>query len=782
MINARGKFKNQAHLSEEQFRLLVEGVPDYAIFMLDPRGKILSWNEGARRLKGYEASEIIGRHFSCLYPKEDIERGKPADTLKTAAREGRLESEGWAIRKDGSRFWASVIMTVLRDDAGRLRGFARVTRDRTDRRRVEEALKAGEARLRDFLEFSSDDWFWETGADLRITFLRAKAGEIIGKEPNFFLGKRWSEVTNGMLFPEQEAFHFRTLAARRPFWDAMFRVNLPEKTVRFIRLNGKPFFDEQGTFCGYRGAGNDVTEQEQRQAEHAALSQRLELQFEQMPVGCVITDTSFRVIDWNPAAELIFGLSRQSAHERPLAELVVKRGSRNRFKAQLTGAATGTGPAQTTMENVTKDGREIHCSWINSPLFDVHGNFLGLLCMIQDVTELEATDARLRQSQKMEAIGQLAGGIAHDFNNLLTIIIGSLGLVEAELAPGEELPESIREITKAANQGAALTQRLLAFARRQALKPRPINLNKLITGMEDLIRRTLAGAIEIEMVLAAGLWPTLADSSQVENTLINLAINARDAMPDGGKLMIETANVRLDEEYAAKHVDVTPGRYVMLAVTDTGAGMSPEIIEHAFEPFFTTKEAGMGSGLGLSMVYGFAKQSGGHVNIYSEVGHGTTVRLYLPRAQAAEAVSPEPEPVLQEEASKGHETILVVEDNSTVLKLTTRMLTGMGYTVHSAGDGPSALAFLNNGAKIDLLFTDVIIPGGMSGPMLAREMVKRQPGLKVLYTSGYAENAIVHQGRVGKDVELLNKPYKRYELARKVRAVLDKPATKDHAI
>lgn len=777
--HTRRKLKSQAHLAEERFRLLVEGVHDYAIFMLDPNGIILSWNEGARRLKGYEASEIIGRHFSCLFPKEDIERGKPGISLTTAVREGRFEDEGWRVRKDGSRFWASVIITTLRDETGQLRGFARVTRDMTERRRVEEALKAGETRLRDFVEFSSDDWFWETGSDLRITFVRAKAGEIVGMEPSFFVGKRWSEVTNGMLFPEQEAFHFRTLAARRPFWDAMFRVNLPGKPARFIRLNGKSFFDEQGTFCGYRGAGNDITEQEQRQLEHAALSQRLELQFEQMPVGCVITDTSFRVIDWNPAAELIFGLARQNVLERPLVESVVSPSSRTQFEARLSAAATGAGPAQMIVENITKDGREIHCSWINSPLFNAHGNFLGLLCMIQDVTEREAADARLRQSQKMEAIGQLAGGIAHDFNNLLTIIIGSLSLMEVDSPPGEELPEPVREIMKAANHGAALTQRLLAFARRQALKPRPINLNQLITGMEDLIRRTLAEAIEIEMVLAAGLWPTLADSSQVENTLINLAINARDAMPNGGKLMIETANIQLDEEYAARHDDVTPGHYVVLAVTDTGVGMSPEIIEHAFEPFFTTKEVGMGSGLGLSMVYGFAKQSGGHVNIYSEVDHGTTVRLYLPRAQATETSSAQPEPDFQDEANKGRETILVVEDNPTVLNLTTRMLTGMGYTVHAAGDGPSALALLGSGTTIDLLFTDVIIPGGMSGPVLAREMTKRQPGLKVLYTSGYAENAIVHQGRIEEDTELLNKPYKRHELARKIRTVLDKPSSKD---
>lgn len=775
IFEARQDSKGETQFVERDrlFRMLVESVRDYAIFMLDPHGHVASWNEGARHLKGYDPGEIIGRHFSCFYLKDDIEQGKPDLALRTAAREGRFHDEDWRVRKDGSRFWASVVIAAMQEEDGQLQGFAKITRDMSEHRRAAEALRASEARVRDFLECSADDWVWETGPDLRITYIHAKAGEILGMEPAFFIGKRWTELRNGEHFRDQERHYLRALDSRRPFWDTLFRVSLSKKTFRVIRLNGKPYFDEHRAFRGYRGTGDDVTERERRELELGALTQRLQLQFEQMPVGCVITDPKLKVVDWNPAAEQIFELSREEALGRSLAKLVAPLDSQAEFEEMLSPASARVGAANSAVANITRLGREIRCTWTNSPLLDADGNFLGLLCMIQDVTDVEATEAQLRRSQKMEAIGLLAGGIAHDFNNLLTTIVGCLALIERDSVMGGELSPPHQDIMRAADRGAALTHRLLAIARRQTLRPRSINLNQLITGMEDLLRRTLTEAIEVEMVLAPGLWLTLADPGQVENTLLNLVINARDAMPEGGKLTLETANVRLDQEYADKHGEVAPGRYVMLAVTDTGVGMPQEVIEHAFEPFFSTKDSSRGSGLGLSMVYGFAKQSGGHVNIYSELGQGTTVRVFLPRSRGPE-VAAKPEPVSQDEVIRGRETILVVEDDPAVLGTAINLLTGLGYNVLGAANGPDALDLLNGGIKVDLLFTDVVIPGGMSGPALAQEMAKRQPGLRVLYTSGYTENAIVHQGKVDDGVDLLNKPYKRHELARKVRAVLDK--------
>jgi signal transduction histidine kinase len=392
---------------------------------------------------------------------------------------------------------------------------------------------------------------------------------------------------------------------------------------------------------------------------------------------------------------------------------------------------------------------------------------------MRDVTEQRETEAQLLQAQKMESVGQLTGGIAHDFNNLLTVIIGNLDLA-LDRVPSAMRP-AIDRALQAAERGAALIQRLLAFSRRQTLVPEALDFNSLVAGMEDLLRRTLGEHIGIELKPSRGLWLASADRGQVENALLNLAINARDAMPGGGKLTIETGNVHLDEDYAARNAEVAAGDYVMMAVTDTGSGMPPEIVERAFEPFFTTKEVGKGSGLGLSMIYGFAKQSGGHLKIYSEVGHGTTVRLYLPRL-SAQAESAARSKTVAADYPRGGETILVVEDDKDVRAFVISQLQDLGYRVLEAADGPQAQEILDSDASIDLLFTDVVMPGGMTGRQLAEKAKLRRPTLKTLFTSGYTENSVVHQGRLDPGVHFLSKPYKRQDLARKLRAVLDQPA------
>jgi CheY-like chemotaxis protein len=376
----------------------------------------------------------------------------------------------------------------------------------------------------------------------------------------------------------------------------------------------------------------------------------------------------------------------------------------------------------------------------------------------------------LHQVQKMDAVGQLTGGVAHDFNNLLTVIIGALDLDPARMPP--ELRGAIDQALRAAERGAALTHRLLAFSRQQTLIAERVDFNALATGMEDLLRRTLGEHVEIELRLQHDLWPALADRGQVENSLLNLAINARDAMPEGGKLTVETANTHLDEDYAAGNVDVAAGDYVMLAVTDTGAGMPPEVLAHVFEPFFTTKEVGKGTGLGLSMIYGFAKQSSGHVKIYSEVGHGTTVRLYLPRLAGETAMSTAA-PIAAATGRGGGETILVVEDNPDVRRLVLRQLRDLGYEVIEAANGPQALQVLDSDTQVDLLFTDVVMPGGMTGRQLAEAAKARRPDLKTLFTSGYTEDSILRLGKLDAGVRLLSKPYRKHELATRIREALD---------
>ncbi len=390
----------------------------------------------------------------------------------------------------------------------------------------------------------------------------------------------------------------------------------------------------------------------------------------------------------------------------------------------------------------------------------------------RDVTAQREAEAQLHQAQKMESVGQLTGGIAHDFNNLLTVVIGSLDSA-ADRVQSDVRP-SIDSALRAAERGATLIRQMLAFSRRQTLIPEALDLNDLAAGMADLLRRTLGEQIDIEMRLSPELWPTLADKGQVESALLNLSINSRDAMPDGGKLTIETTNTRLDPEYAAHNADVTAGDYVVLAVTDTGGGMSPEVLARAFEPFFTTKGIGKGSGLGLSMIYGFAKQSGGHLKIYSEVGHGTTVRLYLPRQLSAAAAVAAPMAGASDHP-RGGETILVVEDDPMVRNFVVLQLRDLGYGVLEAVDGPAAEKLLNDGASIDLLFTDVVMPGGMTGRQLVEKVRQRRPGLRTLYTSGYTEDSIVNHGKLDAGVHFLSKPFRRQELAVKIREALDGP-------
>jgi PAS domain S-box-containing protein len=504
--------------AEERFRLLVQSVTDYAIYMLDTNGHVSSWNPGAERFKGYSADEIMGQHFSRFYTEEDKAADIPRIALETAQSVGRFEAEGWRVRKDGSRFWASVIIDPIRTEDGRLIGFAKVTRDLTEKRETEE---------------------------------------------------------------------------------------------------------------------------------------------------------------------------------------------------------------------------------------------------------------RLRQSQKMEAVGQLTGGLAHDFNNLLAGISGSIEMMQTRLAQGraQEVDRYLLAAQGAVKRAAALTHRLLAFSRRQTLDPQPTNPNRLLLELEELVRRTMGPSIEVEVVGTSGAWPILVDPNQLENAILNLCINARDAMPNGGKLTIETANRRMDTR-AARQQDLPEGQYVSICVTDTGTGMPPDVKAKAFDPFFTTKPLGEGTGLGLSMVYGFARQSGGQVRIYSELGEGTTMCIYLPRHNA-DVAAEENNAIEDRPLSDGQgEVVLVIDDEPTIRMLIGELLAEAGYAVIEAPDGPAGLKVLESNARIDLLITDVGLPGGMNGRQIADAARVNRPDLKVLFITGYAENAVVSKGRLEKGMYVATKPFKMDELAARIREIV----------
>lgn len=400
----------------------------------------------------------------------------------------------------------------------------------------------------------------------------------------------------------------------------------------------------------------------------------------------------------------------------------------------------------------------------------------------QEVMRRERTELALQQAQKMEAVGRLTGGIAHDFNNLLTAILGNVDLALRRSGESDErLKRSLNAARQASERAASLVQRLLAFSRQHPLEVRAVDANKLVQGMSELLRRTIGETITVESVLAGGLWKMAVDPNQLENALLNLAVNARDAMPGGGCLTIETANTYLDEAYiAANATDISHGQYVMIAVSDTGSGMSKQVIDRAFEPFFTTKPTGSGTGLGLSMVYGFVKQSGGHIKIYSEAGEGTAIKLYLPRLMDENQVEPwiPPEPAIERKGDSDErpDQILLVEDDEEVNRFSSEVLREEGYHVISTHDAAAGLRLLDANADIKLLFTDVVLPGGMNGRQLADEALRRRPNLKVLYTTGYTRNAIIHHGRLDADVDLLTKPFTSEALAKKVRQILDMDA------
>ena len=504
------------------------------------------------------------------------------------------------------------------------------------------------------------------------------------------------------------------------------------------------------------------SEQELRQSQD---SFRYLFRNNPLPMWVVDIET-LRFLEVNEAAVINYGFTRDEF----LAMQVTDIHSPENVARLLTFFRTEA-PAYghvTNWQHRRKSGKMIEVDVFSHALsFEGRPSRLGVAV---DVTERNAAEEKLRQAQKLEAIGELTGGIAHDFNNLLAIILGNTELVKPRVTGDLPASEMVADVLKAAGRGASLTRRLLAYSRQQPLEPRVLALDKVVADLTKLLRRTLGEIIDVQASVPMDLWSVLIDPNELEHALLNLAVNARDAMPEGGRLTIEGFNTTLDEEYCATHAEAVAGPYVLLAVSDTGTGMSKQVIERAFEPFFTTKPFGRGTGLGLSMVYGFIKQSGGHVTIYSEPGRGTTIKLYLLKADGALSPAVVDVPPLK---TTGSEVILVVEDDAAVRRLAVRLLTGLGYRTVEAGDGPAALQALEQAGSVALLFTDVILPKGMNGAVLAREAQRRQPDLKVLYMSGYTKNAILHNGVLDEGVSLLMKPFNLSDLALKVRQALE---------
>jgi PAS domain S-box-containing protein len=769
---------------QERLRAMFAQAPGFMAMLTGPEHRYELVNEAYLGL--VQRADIIGCSVREVLP-EIASQGFLAlldQVYATGLPHTGAETEIWLTGADGAsrQHYLDFVFQPVRDDAGAVIGIFVQGNDVTERVRAERAMRESEARFRTFAQampaqvWAADaggklDWFNEKIFDYsgyRYEDLLADGwGRMIHPGDLHALRTRWTEsVATGVLF-EAEA-----------------RLRRADGSYRWHLNRALPLRGDDGQVTGWVGTNTDIEEQKNTAQRYAALNDDLQ--------GQVALRTAERDRMWrlskdillvcafdgrveavSPAFGALLGWQETDIVGKNFLDLVHPE-DRSATVAQM--AALGRGAYVNKFENRyrRKDGNWCLLSWTAAPDERyVHAIGRDITADREQLETIRRTELALQQSQKMETIGKLTGGVAHDFNNLLQIISGNLQLLQmAEAARGAGSAECARWIESArsaVDKGAKLASYLLAFGRRQPLEPKVIRISRLVANMEDLLRRSLGEEIEIEMVVSGGLWNTAVDVAQVENALLNLAINARDAMEGHGRMTIEATNAVLDDLYCRAHGDVIPGQYVMLAVTDTGCGMPPEVASRAFEPFYSTKEEGKGTGLGLSMVYGFVKQSGGHVKIYSEVGQGTTVKLYLPRSTAAE----EPlGPVEPQQAVGGSETILVAEDDEAVRATVVEMLSGLGYRVLKAPDAASALAVIDSGIPIDLLFTDVVMPGRLRSPELARMARERLPNLAVLFTSGYTENAIVHGGRLDPGVELLGKPYTRERLARRIRQVL----------
>jgi PAS domain S-box-containing protein len=623
---------------ERRYQYLISGINDYAIYMLDPQGHVSSWNAGANRFKGYVAQEILGQHFSRFYIDEDRESGLPVRALKTALEQGKYEAEGWRVRKDGTRFWAHVVIDPIYNEDGVLLGYAKVTRDVTEHKETEDKLRESEQRFRLLVQGVTDYAIYMLSPEGVVTNWNSGAERIKGYTYDEIVGSHFSRFYT----PEDQA------------------AGVPKRALTTAGTTGR--FEAEG---------------------------------------------------WR----------------------------------------------------VRKDGTRFWAHVIIDAIHDDEGKLVGFAKITRDLTEkkrvaeaLEAANVALYQAQKMESIGQLTGGIAHDFNNLLSVLSSGLEVLAIQRGEGGDT-RTIDSMRRAVDRGARLTQQLLAFARQQPLQAETRNLNRIITGFESVLRRAGNPSIEFEVDLDRKAHSAVIDSARFESALLNLVVNARDAMPDGGRIVIATRNVTLDHQRAGS---LPPGDYVKVTVSDTGTGMPPEVVARAFEPFFTTKEVGKGTGLGLSQVYGFIKQSNGDVVIESRPGEGSTIAIYLP-AVVSEA----------HEDHRAHvECVLIVEDEPDLMDVAASLFTSMGYDVLTASSGREAMDVLEQ-RDVDILFTDIVMPNGMDGLELAAYTRTHYPETKIILASGYPLPALKQRhGQDLNDFAFVNKPYRLADLARTLRSAM----------
>jgi PAS domain S-box-containing protein len=721
-------------ITASQWRQIVDSALDTAIIALDLQGRVTAWNAGASQLLGWSEPEMLGEALDRIFPAGAQQLSLEIAEARTQGRGGG--AEGWRRRKDGTLIWAVGEVSPIRED-GEIIGFVKILRDRTQQRADEEAVRE-ERRALEILNRAGSALALETDLHRLVQIVTDAGVELTGAQFGAFFYNVQDE--------RGESYMLYTLSGAPR--EAFSKFPMPRNTAVFA-----PTFNGEGIV-----RSDDITK-DPRYGRNAPRKG--------MPEGHLPVRSYLAVPVISRGGKVIGGLFFGHAAVGVFTE---------RSQRGLTGLAAEAAVALDNAYLVNETQREITArTSAQEALRELNENLEREIA--ERTQQLRANEEALRQAQKMEAVGQLTGGVAHDFNNILQVIVGNLELIR-RLAPADakQLRRAADKALNGAKQATSLTQRLLAFSRRQPLDPKLVDVNSLVGGMSELLSRSLGETIAVESVRGAGLWKVEVDPNALESAILNLAVNARDAMPQGGRLTIETVNAYIDEAYAAAHAEVRPGQYVAISLSDTGTGMDRETISRAFEPFFTTKPIGKGTGLGLSQVYGFVKQSGGHVKIYSELHEGTTVKIYLPRVERTDYALPLAESTELLKGAPG-ETILVVEDDESVRGYTVAALRELGYLVVEAVDGPSAVHLLETGSekqtKIDMLFTDVVLPGGLTGAQVATRARELYPAIKVLFTTGYARNAIFHHGRLDKGVQLLTKPFSFNDLAAKIRDVLD---------
>lgn len=747
----------------ETFQLLVDAITDYALYMLDPDGRIVTWNSGAERFKGYAPGEIIGQHFSVFFSQEDQEAGLPAHAIATAARDGRFEAEGWRVRKDGSRFWAHAILDAIRGDDGSLLGFAKITRDVTERMERERALRESERRFQLLVSSVEDYAIYMLDPQGHVTTWNAGARRFKGYEADEIIGQHFSRFF--LSEDQREGLPARILKAAAE--DKRF-----EMEGWRLRKDGEKFLahvvvdaihDEDGSLVGFAKITRDITEK--RRLEQANYESALQLRMLVQGVrdyAIYMLDTQGTITSWNPGARAIKGYEEEEAVGQHFSIFYTDEDRERGAPATALATSLREGKFEAEAQRVRKNGSLFWAHVLIDPIFNEAGEHVGFAKITRDIDskkqaeqELRHTQEALLQAQKLQALGELAGGIAHDFNNLMTVMRGSADfMLQQPDLPVEKRNRYLNVMLETAERATSLTSQLLAFARRQPLEPEVIDLSVRLDAMGEMLQRTLGSQYDLQLDLAPALWPVELDPTGLEAALVNAVLNARDAMPEGGRITIATSNSTRPQ-----------GDGVLLSIADTGEGISPETLERVFEPFFTTKPSGKGTGLGLSQIHGYAIQSGGTATIHSEMGTGSIVELWLPRTDK--------EPTKQVPADaritlpRGLR-VLLVEDSEHVRYFARQLLDDLGCDVIEASNGLEALEKIE-GQEVGLVFSDIVMPV-MNGFELATRLREMRSDVPVLLASGYSSKQFIPKDQ--REFPILRKPYKLETLAGSINQLI----------